>query len=376
MSVQPTYRPLLELLEQRELLSGTQAYVSQNNLYVLGTSNSDFINIAQTNNQISVTGAQINLGYARVNSVNASSIAKVFVYSYEGNDFINLGTLKNDATIYGGAGNDIVRCGLGNDTVVAEGGFDTIFRPYDPNTPIVNGATVTDIHQGQAPVCQTAAALAEAALQGHNFANDIRYLGNHLYEVKLYGNLPTQRVSFDGWTTSNDPVTAGGEFWTVLMQRARLQALGLDPTRDYTSAEWNTWNQKTGGRLFSTGEALYDYTGSVPIYNAIGAANPQTLQSALTRGDYVLAQSHTDGGTSADGVIANHTYAVMAVFNDAGVWKVRLYNPWGTDRENGSTMDALDKSRPAANDGIITLSWQQFTSTANFKGFFVAPAKK
>src|SRR5438876_1013036 len=125
MSVPPTYRPLLELLEQRELLTGIQAYVSQNNLYVLGTSNSDFINIAQTNGQISVTGAQINLGYARVNSVSTLSVAKVFVFGYEGNDFINLATVKNDATIYGGAGDDYIRCGLGNDTVVADGGFDT-----------------------------------------------------------------------------------------------------------------------------------------------------------------------------------------------------------------------------------------------------------
>ena len=79
--------------------------------------------------------------------------------------------------------------------------------------------------------------------------------------------------------------------------------------------------------------------------------------------------------TSPDGVIGNHVYAVLAVFNDAGTWKVRLYNPWGTDRGTTTTIDAVDKSAPAANDGVITLTWQQFTNGANFKGFFVAARK-
>jgi hypothetical protein len=38
-------------------------------------------------------------------------------------------------------------------------------------------------------------------------------------------------------------------------------------------------------------------------------------------------------------------------------------------------MDALDPSHPAANDGVITLSWQQFTNSNNFKGYFVATKK-
>ena len=74
-------------------------------------------------------------------------------------------------------------------------------------------------------------------------------------------------------------------------------------------------------------------------------------------------------------IIGNHAYAVLAVYYDAGVWKVRLYNPWGMDRDNGGTIDAHDKSKPAANDGVITLSWSQFTNTNNFKGYFAAAKK-
>ena len=56
------------------------------------------------------------------------------------------------------------------------------------------------------------------------------------------------------------------------------------------------------------------------------------------------------------------------------MWKVRLYNPWGMDRENG-TDDSLDKSAGASNDGVITLSWQQFVNANNFRGFYQAVKK-
>ena len=98
------------------------------------------------------------------------------------------------------------------------------------------------------------------------------------------------------------------------------------------------------------------------------------MQTSLAQGSAaVIAQSTSSGPyVSADGIIVNHAYAVTAVYNDNGTWKVRLYNPWGMDRENGATMDALDSSRPAANDGFITITWQQFTNSNNFVGFFIA----
>jgi hypothetical protein len=370
MSMQPTYRPLVESLEQRELLtSSIQAYVSGGNLYVLGTSGGDAITVSQTNNQISVAGAKIG-GAA---SVNASSIANVFVYGNGGNDIINLATVKVNALVYGSTGNDTIVLGAGNDSVVNGGGFDWIYRPYNPADPIINGASAGDIHQGQTPLCQTGAALADAAAQGFNFANSIQYLGNDWYQVKLYGNLPTQRVYFDGWTNSGDQVEpASGEFWTVLMQRARLQAYGINPNESYTTNQWNAFNTQTGGRLYSVAQAIYDFTGSTSNYTPVSNANAQTLQAALARGDAVIVQSQSSTYVSSAGIIGNHAYAVLSVYEDAGTWKVRLYNPWGVDGLNGATIDALNSTQPAANDGFITLSWQQFTSSANFIGYFDA----
>ncbi len=376
MRVQPTFRPWLESLEQRVVPSGSQAYVSQGNLYVLGSNGSDFIQVAQTGQQLSVLGTQITLNGAHVNSVAASSISQVIVYGYDGNDFIDLTTVKNNATIYEGNGSDYIRCGTGNETVNVGTGFDQIFRPYNPATPIINGAAASDIRQGQNPLCQTDSALADLAQEGYNFAKDIQFLGNSTYLVSLHG-LPAQKVVFNGWTNNNDPVEPNsGEFWTVLMQRARLQALGIDPTKQYTQSQWDAMNAKTNGQLYSAASALYDFTGNSAYYSTIAyAGTPQSLQTLLTQGYAVIAQSPT-GSSAANslGIILNHAYAVTSVYYQNGTWKVRLYNPWGIDGLNGITIDSQDTSSAPANDGFITLTWQQFTSTANFVGFFVAKA--
>ena len=167
---------------------------------------------------------------------------------------------------------------------------------------------------------------------------------------------------------------ANGEFWTVLLQRARLQGLGIDPYRESSKSDWDAANLKTKGRLYSISEALYNFTGSYASYKDLSSANPQALASALSRGEYLVAQRPSSGSVSLDGVIRKHAYAVLGVYQENGAWKVRLYNPWGMDRENGATLDSLDRAA-AVNDGVVTLSWQQFTNTSNFKGFYQAVKK-
>jgi hypothetical protein len=394
-------------LESRELLAtGINAYVQYDNLVVEGTVGNDYINVTQADGKISVYGTPITSGTSKVPSVSASSISRVIINSYAGNDVIIESTLTKDSIvtagtgndmIYGGSGNDILDGGAGDDMIYGDagndriiagvstsehdtlyggGGFDWFYRPFNATVPIVNGATFSDVRQGEAPLCQTAAAIAEAAKQGHNFANDIHPYTGNLFDVKLYGNVQSQRVYFDGWTNDQDLVpVASGEFWTVLLQRARLQALGLDPTREYSKSDWDAANTKLGGRLYSISEALYHFTGSYANATSASALNPQTLATAVSHGNSIVAQSQTSTYVSADGIIGNHVYAVLNVYYEAGMWKVKLYNPWGMDRENGTTMDSLDKSATASNDGIITLSWQQFTSSANFKSVYQAVKK-
>jgi hypothetical protein len=400
MSLPPnSYRPQIEQLESRDVPSVT-AYLSGTNLIVDGTPGNDYITVTESVGQISVYGTQITVGATKAASVDAASVTRVTMNGYARDDVLNASTVTKDVfacggagndSIYGGSGNDYLDGGAGNDlvyggagndrlvsgptigekdTLLGGTGFDRYYRPFKAGVPVVDGAAASDVKQGEAPICQTVAALAEAANQGFDFNQRIRYLGGNSYEVKLGGSLPAQKVTYDGWTTEQDTVSgANGEFWTVLMQRARLQVLGIDPGKQYSRTEWNALNAARGGMLYSIREALYQFTGSVASYTAIGGvANPQALQTALANGSYLIVQSHDTGSyATTDGIIINHAYAVTKVYQEAGVWKVRLYNPWGRDRENGKTVDG---SGPAVDDGFITLTWQQFINPVNFKGLY------
>lgn len=400
----PPFRPTVEPLESRELLAN--AFVQSGALIVEGTSGNDYLSVTQSSGRLSVYGSQINVAGAKTGSVDASTISRVYMYGYAGNDTIIASTVTKDVvvvagdgndSVYGGSGNDwldggagtdMIFGGAGNDRIIAGvsptekdtllggTGFDWFWRPYSQSGAIIDGTGFADVRQGEAPLCQTAASLAELAKQGRNFSNDLRWLGGSSYEIKLYGGLPTQRVTYDGWTNDHDLVpAANGEFWATLFQRARLQAMGIDPTREYTKTEWDAWNVKTGSRLYSIGEALYQFTGSYAVFRDLTTTSALTMQALLARGDYIVAQSVAGSSTTSAGIVRNHAYAVLSVYLEAGVWKVRLFNPWAMDRENGTTMDSLDKSAPAANDGVITLTWQQFADTANFKGYHVAAKK-
>jgi hypothetical protein len=372
MTMPQTVRPGVEVLESRDVPSAVQAFVNGGNLYVIGTPQTDFLLLSDTNHRLSLTGIPISVNGARVNSIDDTSVTKVLIYGSGGNDYIDLSTVKLDAAIYTGVGNDWIRCGTGHDTVSTGAGFDQIFRPFTPGQPAPNGASVTDVRQGQNPLCQTDAALAEIVNEGYNPSASIQYLGYNVYDVKPSSNTPDQRVYFDGWTTPNDPVETNGEIWPILLQRARLQSLGIDPTVPHTGAQWAQLNQQTNGKLYSLNDALTYFTGKTANYQTVGSISPQAMQASLASGAYILAASQTYTYVSYDGIIGNHVYAVLAVYNDNGTWKVRLYNPWGTDRENGTTIDSADRSHPPANDGIITLTWSQFINNANFKGTVVA----
>ncbi len=409
MTRQNAFKPALENLETRETPALT-AYVSSGYLYVLGTSGADFIQVQQSGDQVSVRNATIKYNGTNVSSISASKFNKVAVYAYAGNDTVVLApsgstSLLKDAYVYGGEGNDYIYGGKGkdyldggngsdnifgndgddyliggtnqsnnNDTLTGGNGFDWYFRGFNLNQPVVNGMKVSDVVQGRSPTCQTMAALAEAVRQGVDFTQDIKYLGNSTYNIRLRGG-STQAVNFNGWYNDNDPFPANGtyEFWTILMSRARLQQLGVSWVYAYSNADWD-WihNNTTKGKLYSIGHALYTFTGISTPYYTIDTANAQSMQASLARGDMIVGVSAAGSGTTAAGISRYHAYAVMAVYNEGGTWKVRLYNPWGTDRDNGGTIDSLRSGTTAKNDGFLTLTWSQFVSTSNFRGFCIA----
>jgi hypothetical protein len=397
------YRPTLELLERRDL--PTSALLSGGYLYVLGSSGPDYISISQSNGRISVSNTSISVGSAHLWSVDANWVSKVVVYGYGGGDVINLRpsagtTVTKDSYIVVGPGNNQVYGGSGDNYIVAGGGghnvisggsginhlvggpndqlliggFTWFYRPYNAGAPFSNGEAVSDVRQGKAPSCQSDAALAEAVKQGYNFANNIHYLGNSVYDVSLYGGSLHEHVTFNGWYTSDDPApSAPGEYWTILMYRARLQALGINPAAHFTTAYWDILDRSMGGRVYSIADALEAFTGRHAAYSSIFTATPQGLYNAMARGDLVVASTPAGGGASADGIIRDHAYAVMAVYWQGGMWKVRLYNPWGFDGLGGRTIESLAGGAPN-NRGFITLSWSQFVSSNNFQGVTSAPA--
>ena len=83
-----------------------------------------------------------------------------------------------------------------------------------------------------------------------------------------------------------------------------------------------------------------------------------------------MVASSLNSGTSA-GIIANHCYSVYSIFKDEkGNWLVRLRNPHSVDGRDGALYDRNSEKQQFANDGLLTITWSQFTS--NFRGYFKA----
>jgi hypothetical protein len=365
-----TYRPTIESLESREMPAALQAYVTSGTLYVNDPGGYHTVHLADSGGKISITGLSIQVGSSYVSSVADSTLTRVVISDHVGGDVISISAgFSKPVQVQTMSGQDRI-LGAGNATYLSSSTFTWSYQPFNPNSPFTVSPQNDLIHQGSTPLCQTIAALEEEVKQGYNFAQNILNLGGSEYLVRLGGSLPSERIYFDGWSSSNDPTSSSGSFWAVLLQRARLKAYNINYQQYYSSGQWDSFNQQSGGRLYSIGQAIYDFTGASGTYYTINQANPQTLQTALTQKAYIVVATFPGSGkVSADGIIGNHVYAVLAVFSQNGKWYVRLYNPWGMDSTNGRTIDPLG---PAVNDGIITVTWQQFTNPANFQNFYVA----
>jgi Ca2+-binding RTX toxin-like protein len=333
-----------------------------NNQIVAGSGNDTLYAYGGYNSLYAGSGRDFLLAYGGHNTLVAGSNYDV-LYGYGGNNSL-YGT--NGTTVF------ISDAVSAPDTFSGGSGYNWYYRPIYPGQPFARGENVSDVVEGSAPLCQTDAALAIAAQQGVNFSKLIHYVGNNNYVVQLYGVAP-QVVSFNGYYNDTDAAVAPGSesFWPILMMRARLQALGISPTGDYSTSQWNALNQSLGGRLYSVSDALAMFTGQSAAFVSMSQALPQALQSALANGHLVVASSIQASGVTADGIIGNHAYAVLSVYYQNG-WKVRLYNPWGKDSLNGRTLDALQTGSAPRDDGYITLSWSQFASAANFAGYTAA----
>jgi hypothetical protein len=416
----------LETLEDRQLMSISSCTVSSRQLVITSNDNASNIRVVQSGTTITVTDSTnkysntfSTTGTNGVASIKFNGGAKADTFVYDSGS-LKLTAYGNggDDTITGGGGNDWIDGGAGNDHLYGRGGddtliggdgcdflsggagrdgfwgsngesnwntaqnFDTFQDDFDLSKPIFNTASKYDIVQQEAGNCQTLAAMAEIASQGGTAAiqEDIKYLGGTSYQVHLHGVGKWVNVKFDGTWTDNDPRPSGQErdamnpsrearpeFWTVLMSRARLSQYGIDSFKYYSSSDWSKINDSYNGRLCSSADALYQFTGWKSTTTDISKVTFESLQKSLANGDWVVASSF--GGSDkkhenpTTGIVGSHAYAVTRVFVENGKKYVELYNPWGKD--GNRTIDNAP-SATKRDDGVVTLAWADFANSSSF----------
>lgn len=406
-----------EALETRQLLSATvTATLSGGVLKVEGTNGRDTIKIRESNGlagkSISVDGVSIKSGTKALGSVNAASVNKIEVRALGGDDFVDLHVsdyqaVSINATIWGHTGNDTLIGGNGNDTLYGNAGSDNLqgyggddflsggtpgtsgatlaekdkfwggtgwdkySDGFDFGKWVYNGTSVRDIRQQESPTCQTLATLAGAVDAGISFVGDkITYLGSHEYRVKLYefGKAVYERVTFDGTWSDNDPapsIDSNGynnpEFWTILMQRARLERFyKVSWSTKMTESMWDAASKKYGN-LYNLQTAINQLHGRSTTVKSPSRLTGQQIRDRLAAGEIVVigtpGEKKKVTRTPAK-LVQGHAYAIVDSYKENGVWKVKLYNPWGRDGTSDTASDTK-------TDGYVVLTLAQLQDSRN-----------
>jgi hypothetical protein len=293
-----------------------------------------------------------------------------WLYGSGGNDYIRGGTGTN--YIFGGGGNDtLIATGSGHNELYGGAGSDTLYgngsgkcfldpgsasepaytygKDFSAYYPVINGTAYTDVVQGQGGTCWILASLAAAANRGVNLADSIQYQGNADYRVwwdqpdanhKLY-----EDVTFNGNLYSGaDPQPQNGEFWTVIYQRALLEAFNDSITSPPGGSPSNVMPLLTG-----RASSLYYGNDMTDLTNALNAGK---LVTAATNAPQAGSQYVTPH------VVGNHAYMIEDVratawstlYTSSGPvtiatdWAVDMYNPWGFN---------------------VSVSWNEFTSAVH-----------
>jgi Ca2+-binding RTX toxin-like protein len=382
-----------------------RAVLKDNALVIFGTHKGDNIVVGQTNDRIAIKNLRILYNGKLEKDVYSGLVGEIRVYGGRANDTIELDTGKqpiyaraeveggpgNDTIsgvqggsnlIHGGEDNDRITGGNNDDKLYGESGDDQLFglngndqlygdygndwleagsvqevadfgpnpygldKDYNAHQWAISGATYDDIRQGRIGNCSFLAALSSLALRGVDLESRIRYLGDFIYEVKLYdlkGHLAPQRVRFNGFGNNRDPEpAAAGEFWTVLYRRAFLKVYGaIDDGLPLT-------------------QPLTVLTGKPSTFRPLKDTDPAANASVFNEMEEAIrAARNVTTATPAKGfltveLVYKHAYTVVSVQRDpAGQPEsVVVRNPWG--RDGGSA--------PSGNpdDGLIALSWDVF----------------
>jgi hypothetical protein len=267
----------------------------------------------------------------------------------------------------GGDGGDTYDGGQGRDQFVdTQTGLNHFHMNYNANSPALHGATYTDIHQETSPTCSMLSSLSAEALTGDgpSLLGRIHTVDSTHFKVDIWvggttGHYEHPVVTFDGNYTDFDPKPdEEGEFWVIVYQRAILQqfnndqSLYADPQKalDAMSRYWVTTVQNPGYNQSpcpSNDQFRFDFVDLKALRNAGWAVVAGTYDRASLR--------------TSLGLVENHSYTIVSISGSGPAsGTVVLRNPWGIDCQdaNGNTTTRDGNG----NDGIVTLSWNQFLS--------------
>ena len=285
-----------------------------------------------------------------------------------GNDTINGGEGRD--TLAGGAGTDqLDGNGFAIGRANTEANFDVYTDDFVYSKPISNTDTTQPVSKGD--FNQTGLTAVFSALNATDIRNAITSLGGREYAVKLRGDNRSIRVSFNGSWNDNDPspvATSTSEFWPILLFRARLKSFGIDPATYRTDADWKKINAGTGNKLFDPADALRQFTGRSTTTRSAAQVDFNALQLQLSQKKAAVAVAYNGPAFAVNraGISAGVTYSIRQVFTDVKGQKwVQLYNPQGVDTVTGKRVDN-NPYLPKGNDGLITLSWNDFRKGTNF----------
>jgi hypothetical protein len=71
-----------------------------------------------------------------------------------------------------------------------------------------------------------------------------------------------------------------------------------------------------------------------------------------------VASTFASTSQISPGLVPDHAYTVLKVYQDRGTWKVQLYNPSGVD----GTLPPLD----GKDDGFVTITWAAFCKSFQY----------
>lgn len=218
----------------------------------------------------------------------------------------------------------------------------TAAKPYSAVPGVLMGANplFTEVHQGQVGDCWFAATLAATAAQQPGYIkNMFIYDGTNtvngktvdVYTVRFFVNGAARYVTVDTELPDGGnyytKLQNGFVLWPALAEKAYAVANGAGYVQT-NNANSNSYDALAGGWPFW---ALPAITGKGAVqYDT----DPSKAASAIQAGQVVVLSSAFYPDSNL--IVGRHGYALVG-FDSTSSTPFKVYNPWGSDKENQST---------------------------------------